>query len=52
MTNEVIKEVEETAIRTALNMLKQNIDLKLITQVTGMSIDKIIKLKASTFPWK
>ena len=33
--------------KTAINMLKSNLELKLISSVTGLSIDALQKLKAS-----
>ena len=32
--------------RTAINMLKQNLDIKLIASVTGMSTDELLKLQS------
>ena len=37
--------IEEGIKRTAINMLKQHLDLKLISEVTGLSIVQISKLK-------
>ncbi len=31
--------------KTAINMLKQNLDFKLISSITGFSIDELLKLK-------
>ena len=37
--------VEKGLEQASINMLKQKLDPKLISAVTGMSIDKILKLK-------
>jgi len=37
--------IEKGIEKTINNMLKQNLDLKLISQVTGYSIEQITKLK-------
>lgn len=36
---------EEGIMQTAINMLKQNLDNSLISSVTGLSTDEILKLK-------
>lgn len=41
------KGIEKGVVNTAINMLKQNTDLKFISSVTGLSIDALQKLKAS-----
>lgn len=41
------KGIEKGVVNTAINMLKQNTDLKFISSVTGLSIDTLQKLKAS-----
>jgi predicted transposase/invertase (TIGR01784 family) len=37
--------IEQGIEKTALNMLEQNLDSKLISSVTGLSVEEIIKLK-------
>ena len=37
--------IEKGIEKTAINMLKQNLDIKLISQITGYSIEEITKLK-------
>ncbi len=39
--------IEKGVVNTAINMLRQNTDLKFISSVTGLSIDTLQKLKAS-----
>lgn len=34
--------------KTAIKMLQENLDIKLISQVTGFSTDEILKLKYKT----
>lgn len=41
------KGMEKGIEKVAINMLKQNIDIKLVAQVTGLSIDELNKIKAS-----
>ena len=41
----VTKEVEEVKLNTVNKMLEKNIDTKLISEITGISIEKIDKLK-------
>lgn len=36
-----------TVEKTAINMLKDNIDLKYISSVTGFSEDELLKLKST-----
>ena len=37
--------MEEGIKQTAINMLKQNLDNSLISSVTGLSTDEVLKLK-------
>ncbi len=39
--------IQDSVEKTAINMLKSNLELKLISSVTGLSIDALQKLKAS-----
>lgn len=39
---------ESSCNSTAVKMLKENLDIKFISSVTGMSLDEIIKLKNKT----
>lgn len=41
------KGVEETTIKTATNMLKLNVDIDIISKVSGLSKDEILTLKKS-----
>lgn len=49
MGNEIIQGVQGVMERTAIGMLKQKDSLELIAQVTGLSIDEIIKLQISAY---
>lgn len=40
------KGLEEGVRKTAINMIRQKLDLNLIATVTGLSIDELTKLKA------
>jgi hypothetical protein len=40
-----IHNIDQAIEETAINMLKQNLDLKLIAQVTGLSLQLINQLK-------
>jgi hypothetical protein len=47
-----MNDFEETHTRsilekTAINMLKEKIDLKFISSVTGFSLDELLKLKST-----
>lgn len=41
-------EIDENLRKLALKMPKENIDIKIIAQTTGLSIDEIKKLQASS----
>lgn len=40
-------EADESLRKLALKMLKENIDIKIISQSTGLSVNEISKIKAS-----
>jgi hypothetical protein len=42
----ISNDVHSILIKTALNMLKQKLDDKLISSVTGLSLEEIAKLKS------
>ena len=42
----ISNDVHPILIKTALNMLKQKLDDKLISSVTGLSLEEIAKLKS------
>ena len=42
------KDLNDHVRATAVNMLRQGLDIKLISQVTGLSIEEIQKLQAIT----
>lgn len=39
------KNIEKRSIEIAISMLKQNLELNMISAVTGLSLDQILKLK-------
>lgn len=44
---EIEKEIEIATENVAIKMLKENLELKLISQCTGLTIEKVLKLKES-----
>jgi adenylosuccinate lyase len=44
-SNDIKTNTHSILVKTALNMLKQKLDDKLISSVTGLSLEEISKLK-------
>ena len=51
MSNDIKIDTHPILEKTALNMLKQQLDDKLISSVTGLSLEEIAKLKNKSFPY-
>jgi hypothetical protein len=45
MSNDINTNTHSILVKTALNMLKQQLDDKLISSVTGLDLEEIAKLK-------